>query len=153
MLMTFVKKTAFGILTSTIAHLGNSRTIQYPVGAITHTAHGLGVALLLPYVMDYNRAASPSEYAQVASAMGVEQNGKSEDALSRAAVEAVAALFAKIGIPRTLADIKLPAEKLEWTAEQSFTAQRLIKNNPKPLDVVVLGQIIKAAFEGRLLSH
>ncbi len=41
---------AFGTAGTAAAH-----AIQYPIGALTHTAHGLGVAALLPYVMAYNR--------------------------------------------------------------------------------------------------
>ncbi len=40
---------AFGVAGTAAAH-----AIQYPVGALTHTAHGLGVACLMPYVMTWN---------------------------------------------------------------------------------------------------
>jgi alcohol dehydrogenase class IV len=84
--------------------------------------------------------------------MGVPRAGKSDEQLSVAATEKVASLFSEIGLPKTLAELGLPADKLEWTAEQSFTAQRLIKNNPKPLDVEKLTQIVKAAFGGSRMS-
>lgn len=138
---------AFGTAGTAAAH-----AIQYPVGALTHTPHGTGVALLMPYVMDFNRSACVPEFAQIALAMGIQRAGKSDDQLSVAAIEKVAALFAEIGLPKTLAELGLPSDKLDWTAEQSFTAQRLVKNNPKPLDVEKLAIIVKAAFGGHLMS-
>jgi len=138
---------AFGTAGTAAAH-----AIQYPVGALTHTPHGTGVALLMPYVMEFNRSACIPEFAQIATAMGIERGGKSDEALSVAAIERVAALFRGVGLPRTLADLGVPAEKLPWIAEQSFASQRLVKNNPIPLDIAKLGQIATAAFEGTLAS-
>lgn len=138
---------AFGTAGTAAAH-----AIQYPVGALTHTPHGTGVALLMPYVMDFNRSACIPAFAQIATAMGIERAGKSDDALSIAAIDKIVVLFREIGLPETLADLGVPADKLTWIAEQSFTAQRLVKNNPIPLDIEKLEQIVKAAFGGILIS-
>ncbi len=101
----------------------------------------------MPYVMDFNRAARVDEFAQIAIAMGVSRK-ETDEALSFAAIAAVKALFKDIKIPATLAELGLPEDKLEWTAEQSFTAQRLVNNNPMPLDVKKLHHIITAAYYG-----
>src|SRR3954471_5069227 len=87
-----------------------AHAIQYPVGALTHTPHGAGVAQLMPYVMAFNRPACPAAMADVARAMGVAD--QSEEQLSHAAVAAVAELFAAIGIPTTLAALGLGADKI-----------------------------------------
>src|SRR6185436_12972764 len=57
---------AFGTAGTAAAH-----AVQYPVGALTHTAHGLGVATMLPYVMSYNRAAAAAEISEVGAALGI----------------------------------------------------------------------------------
>jgi alcohol dehydrogenase len=62
-------------------------------------------------------------------------------------------LLAKAGIPKTLADIGVEAEQLQPLAEQSFTAQRLINNNPVPLDVDSLLAIVEAAHTGTILRE
>lgn len=134
---------AFGTAGTAAAH-----AIQYPVGALTHTAHGTGVALLMTYVMDFNRASCVEEFAQISTAMGIARNGSTDEALSFAAIDAVKKLFRDVGIPATLAELGLSEDKLEWTAEQSFTAQRLINNNPVSLDVGKLHHIITAAYHG-----
>lgn len=136
---------AFGTAGTAAAH-----AIQYPVGAITKTPHGAGVALMLPYVMDYNQPASVAQFAEVAIAMGASPSGRSEEQLSFVAIAMVAALFSEIGIPRTLRDLGVPEQELDWVARQSFTIQRLVKNNPVPLDVEGLSKIVRAAFYGTL---
>ena len=71
-----------------------------------------------------------------------------DEVLADRAIEAVAALFAAIGIPANLAELGLPADRQAWAAEQALGIQRLIKNNPRPLDLGAMEGLIKAAFEG-----
>jgi alcohol dehydrogenase len=137
---------AFGSAGNAAAH-----ALQYPVGALTHTSHGVGVACLMPYVMEYNRSFCPDAMAGIANAMGLPNDGGDR---ASAAIAAVAALFARIGIPATLRDLGLPEDKLDWTAEQAMSAGRLVNNNPRPLDVAAMKQILRAAYDGdrRLLQ-
>ena len=55
--------------------------------------------------------------------------------MARATIEEISRLFAAIGITPTLAGLGLPADKLDWTAEQALGIDRLIKNNPRPFDL------------------
>ena len=64
----------YGSLLAGIA-FGNSgvsaaHALQFAVGAATHTSHGLGTGLLLPYVMEFNRPARPAEIAELRGADG-----------------------------------------------------------------------------------
>jgi alcohol dehydrogenase len=142
MLGSFCAGTAFGTAGTAAAH-----AIQYPVGALTHTPHGLGVASLLPYVMEFNKPACVAEFAQVADAFGV---GAGEPAETRAAraIDAVDDLFRSVGIPHTLADLGLAREKASWVAEQALTATRLVNNNPRPLNLEAMERIVHAALTG-----
>lgn len=132
---------AFGVAGTAAAH-----AIQYPIGALTKTAHGLGVAALMPYVMDYNRTERGAEFAEIARLFG--RGGTNEEALADEAIEAVGALFADIGIPSTIADLGVPADKLDWVAEQSLLSARLVNNNPRPLDLPAMQRIVRAAHAG-----
>jgi len=134
---------AFGSAGTAAAH-----AIQYPVGNLTHTAHGAGVASLLPYVMEYNRPASIHSFAQIARAVGLDDPTSSDDVLSRRLVDEVARLLGSVGIPRSLEELGLPADKQDWTAESALAITRLVKNNPRPLDLQALRQITQAAFSG-----
>ncbi|MBB4003398.1 iron-containing alcohol dehydrogenase [Aurantimonas endophytica] len=126
---------AFGVAGTAAAH-----AIQYPVGALTHTAHGAGVACLMPYVMQWNAPAIGPELAEMASVMGLQN--------ADAVIPAVADLFARIGIPKTLAELGLAEDRLDWVAEQSCGIARLIQNNPRPLPASDMSRLVASAFSG-----
>lgn len=134
---------AFGTAGTAAAH-----AVQYPVGALTHTPHGAGVAVMLPYVMEFNRSHASAPLAEIAEAMGLETGGLSENEKAGAAIDAVADLFASVGIPRTIADLGVTLEQLPFVAEQAMGAARLIKNNPRPLDAASMAALVHAAFHG-----
>lgn len=134
---------AFGVAGTAAAH-----AIQYPIGALTGTPHGLGVAALMPYVMAFNLPARAGEIAEIGDVMGLRAGG-SEEARGLAAIEAVAGLFAGIGIPATLAELGLGADRIEWVAAESLAATRLVSNNPRLLDHDAVTAIVSAAHAGR----
>jgi alcohol dehydrogenase len=130
----------YGSLLAGIA-FGNSgvsaaHALQFALGAATHTSHGLGTGLLLPYVMEYNRSARADEVAELSSLMGGD------------AVSQVHALALRIGLPSSLAEIGVAREDLRAMAEQSVGIKRLIDNNPRGLDVAALEAILEAAWHG-----
>ena len=137
---------AFGTAGTAAAH-----AIQYPAGALTHTAHGLGVATMMPYVMNYNRAIAAPEMAEIGDALGLEQKGDTQDR-AKAAIEEIRRLFTAIGITSTLADLGLSSDRLEWTAEQALGIDRLIKNNPRPFDIDAMKRLVQAAYDGDLAA-
>lgn len=134
---------AFGTAGTAAAH-----AIQYPIGTLTHTAHGLGVACVLPYVMTYNRSHALAEFATIGRALGAAATDEAGQA--DAAITLVQALFERIGIPTTLGKLGLPADKLAWTGEQALTIGRLIDNNPRTLDAAAMERLVQAAFAGNL---
>ncbi|MBZ9962531.1 iron-containing alcohol dehydrogenase [Mesorhizobium sp. BR1-1-2] len=137
---------AFGTAGTAAAH-----AVQYPVGALTHTPHGLGVATMLPYVMSYNLPAATDEIAAVGAALGVTET-RSAEATARVTIDEVARLFGAIGITRTLADLGLPHDKIDWTAEQALGIDRLIKNNPRPFDIAAMRRLVRAAYDGDMAA-
>ena len=136
---------AFGTAGTAAAH-----AVQYPIGALTHTPHGLGVATMLPYVMNYNCSAATTEIAQVGVALGLERSSRSDGEMARVTIEEVSRMFAAIGITPTLAGLGLPADKIDWTAELALGIDRLIKNNPRPFDLPAMKRLVKAAYDGDL---
>ncbi len=126
-----------------------SHALQYPIGALTHTAHGLGVACLMPYVMEYNGPTRQAALLQIADAMQVPNEGCQPNQRAAAAIDAVAGLFARIGVPRTTQELGLEDDQLDWAAEQALTATRLVTNNPRPLDLDAMRRILRAAQTGQ----
>ena len=132
------------------AGTGAAHALQYPIGALTHTSHGVGVGTLLPYVMAFNAPTRLSELAELADALGV---GQSEDPV-RAAVTAVADLLTSVGIPADLAALGMPADRLPWAAAEAMSARRLVDNNPRPLDEAAALDLLRAAYAGdRTTQH
>jgi alcohol dehydrogenase class IV len=132
---------AFGVAGTAAAH-----AIQYPIGALTHTAHGLGVASLLPYVMRFNAPACLDELVEIAEAIGVQHGTRQE--MAAEAIDHTRALCANVEIPRTLAALGLTEDRLDWVAEQSMLSARLINNNPRTLSVADVKNIVSSAYYG-----
>jgi alcohol dehydrogenase len=136
---------AFGTAGTAAAH-----ALQYPIGALTHTSHGAGVGALMPYVMAFNAAERVEKLGEIARAMGAD-GGEAEPApLARVAVRAVADLLASVGIPPTLADLGVPADRLPDMARDAMSARRLVENNPRPLDEESALVLLRAAHAGDL---
>ena len=123
-----------------------AHALQYPVGAATHTPHGVGVGVLLPYVMEFNRPARIAAFATVARALGHE--GTDDEQASRVAVDLVAELLDDIGIPTTLKALGVAESSVHDIAEQGAQAGRLVNNNPRALDIKALELITSAAWHG-----
>ena len=147
MLAALAAGCSFGTAGTAAAH-----AIQYPVGNDTHTAHGAGVALLLPYVMEYNRPATIPAYAAIARAIGLGTTVSTDEQLSFEVIDAIAALLASVGIPRTLEELGLAADRQDWTAQSAIGIARLINNNPRKIDLAAMHRITRAAFSGDRLS-
>lgn len=140
MLASLAAGCAFGTAGTAAAH-----AIQYPVGNLTHTAHGDGVATLLPFVMQFNRPSCSAAFAELAATIGLDGAGGD---MSQAFIDAVADLLDRVGIPRSLQDLGLKAEQQQFVAENALNAARLVKNNPRPLDLAAMQSITHAAFTG-----
>jgi alcohol dehydrogenase class IV len=136
---------AFGTAGTAAAH-----ALQYPIGALTHTAHGAGVGALMPYVMAFNAADRVEKLGEIARAMGADGGESDPVVLARAAVWAVADLLGSVGIPRTVADLGVPADRLRDMARAAMHARRLVENNPRPLDEESALVLLRAAHSGDL---
>ena len=125
---------AFGTAGTAAAH-----AIQYPVGALTHTPHGLGRRdhdalcdeLQPPVAPRRDGRDRPTRSASTVPAAD-------DDELADAAIDEVTPA---VRGDRHHADARRarPAgDKLDWTAEQALGIDRLIKNNPRPLDLAAM---------------
>lgn len=125
---------AFGTAGTAAAH-----ALQYPLGARTHTPHGLGTGLLLPHVMRFNRACRAAELADVARAAGWGSD-------AGASIDGVARLVAAIGLPAGLSDLGVERADLPAMAKQAAGITRLAANNPRILDAAGALEILSAAW-------
>jgi alcohol dehydrogenase class IV len=128
------------------AGLGAVHALQYPVGALTHTSHGLGTGLLLPYVVGYLLPANPNAFARVAFWLGEDIAGMSAADAGALCVEAIQRLKCDVGLPMRLRDLGVREADLRPMAEQAATYQRLLRLSPRPLDIAALEGILRSAW-------
>ncbi len=121
------------------AGLGAAHALQYAVGAVTHTSHGLGTGLLLPYVVAYLLPSNRAAFARVAEWLGAPPDADH-------CVDAIQQIKADIGMPLRLRDIGVEEKHLRPMAEQAITYARLVRMSARPLDVAAMEWILHAAF-------
>jgi alcohol dehydrogenase len=136
---------AFGTAGTAVAH-----ALQYPIGARTHTPHGLGTGLLLAYAMRFNQPVRAAELAAIGRAMGAAGEDDADEHGAEAAIATVAALAGAIGLPDSLAELGVAEGELEGLARQALGVKRLIVNNPRQLAEQDLLEILRAAWRGEL---
>ena len=73
----------------TSASLGISHCMAHPLGAMYHVPHGVGNAICLPVVMEFNMGAWPERYADIATFFGEDVSGLSVLDGARKGVECV----------------------------------------------------------------
>lgn len=131
------------------AHAGTGapHAMQYPIGADTHTPHGLGVGLLLPYVLTENRGIITGLLVELAEAAGLEQAATDADTAD-AFIQWVWDLSRDIGLPASLAEIGLERCTIPDVARRACLVTRLLQNNPGPSELDDLIRVLDAAWVG-----
>ncbi len=131
------------------AHSGTGapHAMQYPIGADTHTPHGLGVGLLLPYVLTENRSIISDLLVDLAEAAGLEPAATDEDTADTF-IQWVWDLNRDIGLPTSLAEIGLERSSIPDVARRACLVTRLLQNNPGPSELDDLIKILDAAWVG-----
>lgn len=125
--------------------LGIVHSMAHPLGARFDIAHGVANALLLPYVMEYNKPAAIKKYEGIARAMGVDTKGMSEDEAADAAIEAVKKLSIAVGIPQKLNEIGIKKEDLRQLSEDAFI-DPCTGGNPRKTSVDEIYEIYVKAY-------
>lgn len=100
--------------------LGLVHGMAHPLGAFYNTPHGVANAILLPHVMHYNAAYCGGKFTDIARAMGEKVEGRSEEEVRQAAVEAVCKLNRDVGIPPHLRDVGVRKEDIPALAQAAF---------------------------------
>lgn len=120
--------------------LGGIHALSHPVGALYDTHHGLTNAVFMPYVLDFNRPAIEERIARLAAWLGLAPNFDAFRAW-------IVALRAEIGIPHTLAGLKVDDARFDEIAEKAMV-DPTAGGNPIPLTVEGAKAILRAALKG-----
>mgnify|MGYP003282883244 FL=1 len=125
--------------------LGLVHGMAHPLGAYYDIPHGVANALLLPFVMEYNKEAAKAKYRTIAEAMGVDTSAMDDDQAAQAAVDAVKALAVKVRIPQHLSELGVPESGLPTLAQAAFN-DVCTPGNPRKAVVEEILEVYKKAF-------
>ncbi|HQQ08834.1 MAG TPA: iron-containing alcohol dehydrogenase [Novosphingobium sp.] len=115
-----------------------------PIGAHFHVAHGLSNAMLMPLVTAWSAPAALSRYAQCARAMGVAQDGESDQSAVGRLVEALERANADLSVPSPRA---YGIDKAKWDAlVPVMAAQALASGSPGNNPRVPVQEEIEALY-------
>ena len=138
---------AFG---STGTHLCHA--LQYPIGALTRTPHGLGTGLMLPYVLDALRV--DADVAERTATLGAAIEGiPPVEASAERTVARIARINSEIGVPASLADIGVERAHLPRLADLALGSTRLIAIAPVAPSRELLLDILERAHAGALADR
>jgi alcohol dehydrogenase class IV len=126
--------------------LGAAHSMAHPLSTLSGVQHGLANAICLIPVMKFNRDACASKYAKVAQCFGIDVSGLSELEAADEAIEAVAELNRRIGIPKSLAEVGVKEEQLSSLAKSAFT-DICHRTNPRPCAKEDFLTLFRQAFE------
>ncbi len=100
--------------------LGTAHSLSHALSAVCNLQHGLANAIVLPFVMNYNKEVSKKEYAIVAREFGINIFGMDELEAAEKAIEEVRALNKRIGIPASLREVGVAEEQLDEIGGKAF---------------------------------
>ncbi|MFC0273044.1 iron-containing alcohol dehydrogenase [Metabacillus herbersteinensis] len=120
--------------------------LAYPLGGRFHIPHGVSNALLLPYVMEWNKSSCVERFRDIAEALGESVAGLSDLEAADRAVSAMRHLCDVVEIPKGMRTFNVPEEAIPSMAEDASKIERLLKNNPRAFTIEEIEQIYKSAF-------
>ena len=138
---------AFG---STGTHLCHA--LQYPIGALTKTPHGLGTGLMLPYVLDALRV-EPGVAGRIADLSAAIEGIRADEASAERAINRIAEINREIAVPATLAEIGVTRDHLPRIADLALGSTRLVAIAPVTPSRDLLLEILERAHEGALMDR
>jgi alcohol dehydrogenase class IV len=121
--------------------LGGMHALSHPIGALAGSHHGLTNAVLMPYVLRFNRSAIEPRIAALAAYLGL------QPASFDGFLDWILALRRDLGIPARLAELGVKADQLERLAAMA-EADPSAGGNPLPFGAAEARHVLEAAMRG-----
>lgn len=125
--------------------LGGMHALSHPIGALLGTHHGLTNAVLMPYLLAFNRSAIETRLARLAGYIGL------GDSSFEGFLGWIVELRQRLGIPHSLVELGVSEADLERIAIMA-KADPSASGNPLPFDVAAARVVLEAAMAGRISS-
>ncbi len=123
--------------------LGAIHSLSHPVGAVLDTHHGLTNAVVMPYVLAFNRPAIEDKIVRVSRYLGL------ADASFAGFMGWVLDLRREIGIPHTLKDLGMQASQVAAFSEMA-AVDPTAGGNPVKAGVPEMKRMYEASLAGAL---
>jgi alcohol dehydrogenase len=123
--------------------LGGMHALSHPIGALLGTHHGLTNAVLMPYMLAFNRGAIGERLARLAGYIGL------EDASFDGFLAWIIELRHSLAIPHTLQDLGVSEADLERIAVMA-EADPSAGGNPIPFDAAGARRVLESAMAGNV---
>jgi alcohol dehydrogenase class IV len=128
------------------APVAGVHALAYPLGGIHHLPHGLSNALMLRGVLQHNSEAARELYAELAPILAPECEGQGSQARCATLIERLDQLVVASGIAPRLRDHGIPEEGIPMLAQEAMKQQRLLVNNPCPIEESDARRLYEAAW-------
>lgn len=126
--------------------LGLNTATCHHVGGLYDVPHGEANAILLPHSMRYNLDACADRQRLIAEAIGVASSTMTDEEAGLAAADAVDELCRQLELPRTLREVGVPEDGLEYIATATLQ-DRSLSTNPKTVtDAGPIMEVLRAAY-------
>lgn len=123
--------------------LGAMHSLSHPCGAVLDTHHGLTNAVVMPYVMVFNRPRIEDKMKVLAAYLGLPGTS------FQSVLDWILELRETISIPHTLADLGVRDEHVDELTKKAVVDPSG-GTNPVPLNELNLSQLYRAAISGDL---
>ncbi|HEX8450308.1 MAG TPA: iron-containing alcohol dehydrogenase [Allosphingosinicella sp.] len=121
--------------------LGGMHALSHPIGAMLGTHHGLTNAVLMPYILAFNRPAIEERLAGLAGYIGL------EDASFHGFLGWIVELRRSLGIAHTLGELGVGEADLDRIAAMA-EADPSAGGNPVPFDSKAARTVLESAMSG-----
>jgi alcohol dehydrogenase class IV len=122
--------------------LGGMHALSHPIGAVSGSHHGLTNAVLMPYMLAFNRPVVEEKLGRLAGFIGLEPS-------FAAFLHWVLDLRRRLAIPHSLAELGVEASDLERIATMA-EADPSAGGNPRPFGAGEAREVLAAAMIGRI---
>ncbi len=128
------------------APVAGVHALAYPLGGIHHLPHGLSNALMLRVVLQHNAEAARDQYAELAPILVPECEGQGSQAKCAMLIDRLDKMVVDSGLAPRLRDHGIAAEDIPMLASEAMKQQRLLVNNPTPIEEEDARRLYEAAW-------
>jgi alcohol dehydrogenase class IV len=128
------------------APVAGVHALAYPLGGIHHLPHGLSNALMLRHVLQHNAEAAREDYAELAEIFAPDCAGQGSQARCAVLIDALERMVTDSGLKPRLRDHDIRRSDIPMLAREAMKQQRLLVNNPCPIEEADAARLYEAAW-------